>query len=70
MTETLLTKTQLREGVWEGIMASRQKPQVSVMHLDAPLDGVMIEAEGEGVWRVRVPVPITERLCRMGCRPS
>ncbi|MEM9436518.1 MAG: hypothetical protein AAGA15_05705 [Pseudomonadota bacterium] len=60
MTEQdALTKVRLREGVWEGVLAAKLKPSVSVTHLDAPLADVTVEAVEDGMWRIHVPVPVT-----------
>lgn len=56
-----LTRTSLVAGVWEGLLAAADPegspPRLSVTHEAQPLDGVELAAEGEGRWRLRVPVP-------------
>ncbi|MEM1099999.1 MAG: hypothetical protein AAGH73_00525 [Pseudomonadota bacterium] len=59
MTDTSqLTETRMREGVWEGVLAQPAKPDVRVTHREAELHDVTVTAEGEGLWRVRVGVPV------------
>jgi len=62
MTQTqTLTEARMREGVWEGVLASKLKPSVAVTHLEAQVPDVTVTVEGEGLWRIKVPVP-AERL--------
>ncbi|MEM9349867.1 MAG: hypothetical protein AAGA47_06370 [Pseudomonadota bacterium] len=54
-----LSKVRLREGIWEGVLAAKVKPSVAVTHLDEPLSDVTIEAVESGLWRVKVPIPVS-----------
>ncbi|CAM8657825.1 hypothetical protein MCEREM30_02903 [Paracoccaceae bacterium] len=61
MTELTLTKTRIRAGVWEGVLAgSPVEPVLDVQHLEKPVAGVTVSVvpEREGEWLVRVPVPV------------
>ncbi|MEM6478458.1 MAG: hypothetical protein AAF841_02065 [Pseudomonadota bacterium] len=59
MSDHLLTKIRLREGIWEGILntGSKSAPELSVTHLEMPLEGVEIEPSGDGAFHVKVPIP-------------
>ncbi|MEM1235807.1 MAG: hypothetical protein AAGI10_02475 [Pseudomonadota bacterium] len=53
-----VTKTRLREGVWEGVVSgSAVSPQISVTHLENSIEGVKVEALGDNQWTLRVPIP-------------
>ncbi|MAC82057.1 MAG: hypothetical protein CML66_28850 [Rhodobacteraceae bacterium] len=54
-----LSETVLRNAVWEGRLtgASASEPAVSVTWLDRPVEGIDLTPEGDGRWRLRVPVP-------------
>jgi hypothetical protein len=61
MTETKLVGTRIRAGIWEGVMVGQASaPNLQVMHLEVPLDGVHVAAvSGQpGQWAVRVPIPV------------
>lgn len=61
MSEITLTKTRIRAGIWEGVLAGAQSaPQIEVRLLDQVLDGVTVSAvpDRTGDWAVRVPVPV------------
>lgn len=63
MAELTLTKTQMRGGVWEGVLTAsggaKEQPELSVTHLDKPIEGVTVaEDSAHGIWTVRVPVPV------------
>jgi hypothetical protein len=61
MAEVKLTKTRIREGVWEGILAGVSgQPLLEVMHLERPLGGISVTSVPERVdeWAVRVPIPV------------
>ena len=58
MPSTRLIRTALREGIWRGeLLCDGPVPAIEVRHLDRPLDGVQIEAAGEGRFALTVPVP-------------
>ncbi|WP_368185259.1 hypothetical protein [Aestuariibius sp. HNIBRBA575] len=66
MAKNRLTKTRLTDGVWDGILTLAKEfdapPPLKAMHLDRVLDGLDVQAEGEGGrFRVRLPIP-TELL--------
>ncbi len=64
MSETELTKLQLIEGVWSGILKgpalTSGAPNLRVTHNNVPVDGVKVQAdqENEG-WRITIPVPLS-----------
>lgn len=64
MSETVLTKTRIRAGVWEGVLSTEPVegavPHLEVVHLEAPVEGISIKADGEvaGQFLVQVPIPI------------
>lgn len=60
MSETKLTKTRIRAGIWEGVLSgSSTAPKLEVLHLEAPVAGASVAAvpERAGEWLVRVPIP-------------
>ena len=60
MTETTLTKTRIRAGVWEGVLSgSAGTPALDVLHLEQPIAGVTVTAitERPGESAVQVPIP-------------
>ena len=60
MSETVLTKTRIRAGVWEGVLSGAAEPPVlDVLLLGQILPGVSVTAvpDRPGDWAVRVPVP-------------
>ncbi|WP_297774323.1 hypothetical protein [uncultured Roseovarius sp.] len=63
MSEMILTKTRLFEGVWEGVLTRREEgefsPDIEVTHQQEPVEGVeVVEKPEEKLWVVRVPVPL------------
>jgi hypothetical protein len=63
MSRFELTKTRMANGVWEGILTRGEStegvPEIRVMHMDQPVTGVEVTANGEaGNWILRVPVPM------------
>jgi len=63
MADLTLTKTRIRAGVWEGVLAAgdgrAELPAIEVVHLEAPVAGVSVApAPGKtSTWHVRVPIP-------------
>ncbi|MCZ4352569.1 hypothetical protein O4H61_08590 [Roseovarius aestuarii] len=62
MSDLILTKTRLFEGVWEGQLTyegeGNYQPEIEVTHLEKPIDGVeVIQQKSPGNWVVRVPIP-------------
>ena len=62
MSDLILTKARLSEGVWTGVLTrkgtSTDEPRVDVVHLLESLEGVEVTPiKGEGAWALRVPVP-------------
>jgi hypothetical protein len=60
MAEITLTKTRIRNGVWEGVLTgAAAQPALQVMLLEAPLPGLSVQAVPgrSGDWLVRVPIP-------------
>jgi len=63
MSDLILTKTRLAEGVWEGLLTRKsggvEAPRLEVTHLETPVEGVEVADTGTpGQWRVRVPIPV------------
>lgn len=61
MSETKLTKTRIRAGVWEGVMTgTAPEPVLEVLHLEIAVRGVTVTAipDRAGDWLVRVPIPV------------
>ena len=58
MSDLTLAKMRLRNGVWEGRIGGAEgaRPDIRVMYLDQPVEGVEI-SENEGGWNLSVPVP-------------
>ncbi|MEY4871880.1 MAG: hypothetical protein RLZZ563_1210 [Pseudomonadota bacterium] len=54
-----LTKTRIREGIWEGVLSGTDRPTLDVRHLEAEVPGVAVTAIADraGEWAVRVPIP-------------
>ena len=54
-----LTKTCIRAGVWEGVLAAAAAPDLEVTLLEKPIPGVTVVAvpDQPGNWSVRVPIP-------------
>lgn len=61
MTDSKLTKTRIRAGVWEGVLTGAvTQPALEVIHLEAAVPGVSIAAipDRPSDWLVRVPIPV------------
>ncbi|KGB82479.1 MAG: hypothetical protein CL814_07815 [Confluentimicrobium sp.] len=58
-----LAKTRIRAGVWEGVLTvsgpHRSLPQIEVLHLETPLEGVLVTADDSAPdsYQVKVPIP-------------
>lgn len=58
-----LTKTRIHAGYWEGMLMAEAmgaySPQIEVLHLGQPIEGVELIADGEmeKLWTLRVPIP-------------
>ncbi len=61
MGELTLMKSQLSEGVWQGVLVGAEghdAPQIVVTHQLLELSGVeLIEQPDAGHWQVQVPIP-------------
>ena len=60
MTQSPLTKTRIRAGIWEGILTGpTATPVIEVLLLEAVMPGVTVAAvpERPGDWFVRIPIP-------------
>ena len=60
MTDIALIGARIRAGVWEGILKGQTvAPQLEVMHLEVPLDGLRVTAVAGQTdqWAVHVPIP-------------
>lgn len=61
MTSLILTKTKLRQGIWEGLLTGAPKgntPKLDVIHQGTQVPDVAVTAleDGEG-FAVRIPIP-------------
>ena len=57
-----LTKTVMRQGVWQGVLTARSgeddAPEIAVIHLGNAVEGVTVTAqEVAGRWDLNVPIP-------------
>lgn len=60
MSDTKLTKTRIRAGVWEGVLTGAPgEPVLDVLHLEQPIAGITLApiADRPGDLLVRVPIP-------------
>ncbi len=60
MTQSQLTRTRIRAGVWEGILSGQtEAPQLDVLLLEASLPDVTVTEipDRPGDWAIRVPIP-------------
>lgn len=53
----MLQMSRLREGRWEGILASGKTPEIDILHLEKPIGKPEIEDMGKDRWRVSVAIP-------------
>jgi len=60
MSDLTLTKTQLRNGIWAGILTgtSDSDPVLALRHEGEILSGVEVARTGDGQWAVQVAVPM------------
>lgn len=63
MSDLTLTKTFLRNGVWEGIITSTgdgsARPDIAVMYLDQQVEKVELnDGPDTGQWTLRIPLPL------------
>ncbi len=62
MSDLILTKTRLFEGVWEGILTHQGEgniqPKIEVTHLEKALPGVEVTELEDRTWAIRVPIPV------------
>ncbi|MBD3665602.1 hypothetical protein [Sulfitobacter aestuariivivens] len=61
MSALELTKTRMKEGVWEGILTTSDPddPQIIVTHEGRAVDGVALTHDPDaGHWVVQVPIPM------------
>jgi hypothetical protein len=62
MSDLTLTKTLMRNGVWEGVITSTGdtavRPDITVMYLDQPVEKTELkEGPDAGQWTLQIPVP-------------
>lgn len=60
MSKLQLTKTKMKQGLWQGIVtgAGDDKPQIAVTHQDQPVDGFELQHdERGGYWLLTLPIP-------------
>ncbi|MDB5660735.1 MAG: hypothetical protein JWS10_3350 [Cypionkella sp.] len=60
MSDTILTKTRIRAGIWEGVLTGAStSPTLDVLHLEQPIKGVSVSpiADRSGEYAVQVPIP-------------
>jgi len=53
----MLVMSRLRAGRWEGVWKGEAPPRITVVHLEKVLPGLEVAAEGEGKWRLGLPIP-------------
>ena len=60
MGKLTLTPTELRAGIWEGILtgAGEATTAIIVTHLNRDLPDVTLVPHGSGRWLLRIPIPI------------
>ena len=55
-----LTKTQIVEGVWEGVLTgpiTPDPPMIEVTHFGSVVQDIGLEPLADGEWRVTIPIP-------------
>ncbi|AXI44845.1 hypothetical protein C1J03_01625 [Sulfitobacter sp. SK012] len=60
MSTLELTKTKMRNGVWEGIVpaSAENRPRIAVTHLGKPVESVSLNHSAEQAhWLVQIPIP-------------
>lgn len=61
MTDLTLTKTRMKEGVWEGLLRRQGEeggpPDILATLDEKPVPGVEVIPDQKGGWLLRVPVP-------------
>lgn len=59
LSQLELTKTQMRAGVWEGVLTGTQEtPHLLVTHQNNPVADVRVtQSDAENTWLVQVPIP-------------
>lgn len=60
MAEMKLTKTQIRSGVWQGVLTgASEQPEIVVTHLTHPVAGATLREDPDtpGQYLVEVPIP-------------
>ena len=60
MAETVLTKTRIRAGVWEGVLTGAgEVPRIEAQHLGKPVPGLSVVPlpDRKGAHAVRLPIP-------------
>jgi hypothetical protein len=59
MTDTKLTKTRIRAGIWEGVLTGPNAPEIEVLHLEHPVPGHSANPipDRPNEWLVTVPIP-------------
>ena len=61
MSQLVLTKSTIKQGVWHGVLTGpgEQAPGVVVTLLEKPVPGVTLSAGvTSGSWKLRVPIPV------------
>ena len=52
--------SEMRDGIWNGVVSGPKdgnQPDIEISCLDRVLDGVSLEDQGLGVWKLSFPVP-------------
>ena len=52
-----LVSWQIRSGVWRGLVASTDPPEVSIRSGSVTLDQVKVQPDSAGIWRVEASIP-------------
>ena len=62
MSDHTLTKTHMRNGIWEGIITSTgdaERPDIAVLYLDQPVEKTELkQGPDNGQWTLRIPIPL------------
>ena len=62
MSDLSLTKTFMRNGIWEGIVtggSNDTKPDIAVLYLDQPVEKIELsEGPDNDQWTLRIPIPV------------
>lgn len=62
VTAMVLTKTQIRAGVWQGVLEimppDAEAPEIQILHLEQPLDGLTVTADPQAPGRFNLSIAL------------